>query len=90
MCFLRTPLLLECICRYRCTPRHVLHLLKISGSIDYCRTLVNEHLNSAIREIDFIEDNPAKKMVLELDFFTGFYGEFEFFWELVDGGFEEY
>jgi len=44
----------------------VLHLLKISGSIDYCRTLVNEHLNSAIREIDFIEDNPAKKMVLEL------------------------
>ena len=44
----------------------VLHLLKISGSIDYCRTLINEHLNSAIREIDFIEDNPAKKMVLEL------------------------
>ena len=44
----------------------VLHLLKISGSIDYCRTLVNEHLNSAIREIDFIEDNSAKKMVLEL------------------------
>ena len=44
----------------------VLHLLKISGSIDYCRTLVNEHLNSAIREIDFIEENPAKKLVLEL------------------------
>ncbi len=44
----------------------VLHLLKISGSIDYCRTLINEHLNSAIREIDFIESNPAKKMVLEL------------------------
>jgi len=44
----------------------VLHLLKISGSIDYCRTLINEHLNSAIREIDFIKDNPAKKMILEL------------------------
>ena len=44
----------------------VLHLLKISGSIDYCRTLVNEHLNSAIREISFIEENPAKKLVLEL------------------------
>jgi len=44
----------------------ILHLLKISGSIDYCRTLVNEHLNSAIREIDFIEDNLAKRMVLEL------------------------
>ena len=41
-------------------------LLKISGSIDYCRTLVNEHLNSAIREISFIEENPAKKLVLEL------------------------
>ena len=44
----------------------VLHLLKISGSIDYCRTLVNEHLNSAIREINYIEENPAKKLVLEL------------------------
>ncbi|MBJ23174.1 MAG: hypothetical protein CMB64_00750 [Euryarchaeota archaeon] len=44
----------------------MLHLLKISGSIDYCRNLVNEHLSSAIREINFIEDNPAKKMVLEL------------------------
>ena len=44
----------------------ILHLLKISGSIDYCRTLVNEHLNTAIREIDFIDDNPAKRMVLEL------------------------
>jgi len=44
----------------------VLHLLKISGSIDYCRTLVNEHLNSAIREINYIEENPPKKLVLEL------------------------
>ncbi|RAH16144.1 MAG: hypothetical protein CMB56_001545 [Methanobacteriota archaeon] len=59
--------LLDLISKYHLQDlEEILHLLKISGSIDYCRNLVNEHLSSAIRQINFINDNPSKKMVLEL------------------------
>ena len=44
----------------------LLQLLQRSGSIDYCRSLVSDHLTAAIRELDVVSDSSAKSLVLDL------------------------